>query len=495
LGRIKPALVAVGLDASGSSSEPLQQMEGAIIAAVRQPGRRFAIVAVRTDDATPAAAAAAEAAAATAALSVDTLQQQAAVSAACRCATALGLDDLSVSSAGTVAGCFPPVSLPVPAASDTPLDGSSGGLYIYSSSEEGEHSEQSEHSAQLGRRHGWSYLGAAEEEHGPLPCCEWRSTWGLPRPRPPPWVAESYGAEPPSAAAAALAAKTERAAAMDGAAAGTCSVATEPQRELHTLQREFDTTQLHALWTPASESVPYRGAVLICPGSGTGAGPVGSFGPFCLFSRLATQLAAAGVATLRVCYPAWASGKLSVSINALRECMQLLQQLVPATEPAEGSSSGDGGGGGVVLLGWSMGGAAVIEAAARLSSVPSPLPMAAAGAAELPELHVAGIITLASQAAGLLKLGNSHGRVSSLRTALRILARQAEDQGKAIPIVAMHGSRDACVRPDCTEKIADLWSAEGQTRKVVLEGDDHAVRSAFERVMETVDEMLAPPPL
>ena len=176
--------------------------------------------------------------------------------------------------------------------------------------------------------------------------------------------------------------------------------------------------------------------------------------------------------------------------------MQLLQQLVPGLPETSSCSSN-----GVMLLGWSMGGAAVIEAAARLNSFPS-------AGRQVEALRLVGIITLASQAAGLLKLGNAHGRVSSLHTALRILAcaRGHEDASASnaagentrgggggyagIPIVAMHGTHDACVRPDCTDKIAALWSAPGQTRKVVLDDDDHAVQSAFERVIEVVDEML-----
>ena len=189
--------------------------------------------------------------------------------------------------------------------------------------------------------------------------------------------------------------------------------------------------------------------------------------------------------------------------------MQLLQQLAPAPPDTNSDSNG------VVLLGWSMGGAAVIEAGARLSSSLSSLGAAAdptAGAAwgQPQPLRLAGIITLASQAAGLLRLGNAHGRVSSLHTALRILASAARrDAAKAssaaedstrggygcagIPIVAMHGTRDVCVRPDCTDKIASLWSAPGQARKVVLDGDDHAVPSAFRHVIDVVDEMLPRP--
>ena len=106
-----------------------------------------------------------------------------------------------------------------------------------------------------------------------------------------------------------------------------------------------------------------------------------------------------------------------------------------------------------MLLGWSMGGAAVIEAAARLSRPGT------ARAAEPPKL--AGVVTLASQSAGVFGLGNMHGGANSLRVSARLLGELA------IPLVAMHGSKDECVPPSSTGKIADQVAAAPSCSRVV----------------------------
>jgi hypothetical protein len=299
-----------------------------------------------------------------------------------------------------------------------------------------------------GAAQGWGRAGSCTEEHGPLACGEWRSSWGFPSSQEPPqWVTRSYGAAPPSAAAAAL------------AAAGDSEGGARP-REWHTLVSPLDAKQLHALWTPAAPG-PCRGVVLICPGSGTGAGPAGGFGPFCLFSRLAEALPEAGVGVLRLVPPAWAQGRLSVSVNAVRACVELIEGLAGPTD--------------LVLLGWSMGGAAVIEAAARLLAAP-------------PRVALKGVVTLASQSAGLFKMGNRHGRVNSLQLALRVLG------AAGVPLCCLHGSEDVCVHPSSTDKIADQWAAEcfagGLVRKVVLAGDAHGVASALARGEIIISTML-----
>ena len=157
------------------------------------------------------------------------------------------------------------------------------------------------------------------------------------------------------------------------------------------------------------------------PGSGAGAGPVGSFGPFCLYTKLTDALAAIGFSVMRVMYPIWAIGKMSVSINAVRYCVELLRQLAPSRDAAEARSSEN-----LVVVGWSMGGAVAIEAAARLLS----------SANQQSGVNIKGVVTLAAQAAGLLHVGNRSGCMNSLKSALAVLG-EAE-----VPLVAIHGACD-----------------------------------------------------
>ena len=90
-------MVVVAVD--NASPGTLQLIKDAVVTAVQQPGRRFAIVTIRTDDFD-----ASEMPCAT------KLQLQPAICATCQCAAALGLGELSISAAGVV-GCFPACSL------------------------------------------------------------------------------------------------------------------------------------------------------------------------------------------------------------------------------------------------------------------------------------------------------------------------------------------------------------------------------------------------
>ena len=137
-----------------------------------------------------------------------------------------------------------------------------------------------------------------------------------------------------------------------------------------------------------------------------------------------------------------------------------------------------------------MGGAAAIEGCGRIIQpclsvelVDSPVV-----AADLPT--VAGIITLASQASGLHKVGNGRGRTNSVRANLNLLGNANT------PLVCVVGTADNCVNPNQTELVADWWGAKlgCKVTKIVEEGDDHGVRSAAVHVPEHVLRMLSDSP-
>jgi hypothetical protein len=93
--------------------------------------------------------------------------------------------------------------------------------------------------------------------------------------------------------------------------------------------------ELHAIWTPALStteagtdgSAPLSSGVLVtCPGAGASAGPCGAFGPYCIFSRLASSLREDGVSTLQIIYPQWSAGQPSVA-GASRSSTQYFPSL------------------------------------------------------------------------------------------------------------------------------------------------------------------------
>lgn len=165
---------------------------------------------------------------------------------------------------------------------------------------------------------------------------------------------------------------------------------------------------------------------------------------------------------------------LLLVVNAFRRATELLSQLQPGAK--------------MVALGWSMGGAAAIEGCGRIMQpcpsvefVDSPVV-----AADLPS--VAGVITLASQASGLYKIGNGRGRMNSVRANLAVLGERA-----STPLVCVVGTADTCVNPNQTDLVADWWAAKlgCKVTKIVEEGDDHGVNSAFLHVTKHVLRMLS----
>ena len=141
----------------------------------------------------------------------------------------------------------------------------------------------------------------------------------------------------------------------------------------------------------------------------------------------------------------------------------------------------------MVALGWSMGGAAAIEGCGRIMQ-PCPsmeLADSSVAAADLPS--VAGVIVLASQASGLLKIGNGRGRMNSVRASLELLG------ACATPLVCVVGTADTCINPNQTDLVADWWGKKlgCNVTKIVEEGDDHGVSSAAVHVPKHVLKMLS----
>ena len=141
----------------------------------------------------------------------------------------------------------------------------------------------------------------------------------------------------------------------------------------------------------------------------------------------------------------------------------------------------------MVALGWSMGGAVAIEGCGRIMQpcLSAELVDSAVVAADLPS--VAGVITLASQASGLHKIGNGRGRTNSVRANLTLLGNANT------PLVCVVGTADNCINPNQTDLVADWWGTRlgCKVTKVVEEGDDHGVSSAAVHVPEHVLRMLS----
>ena len=65
-----------------------------------------------------------------------------------------------------------------------------------------------------------------------------------------------------------------------------------------------------------------------------------------------------------------------------------------------------------------------------------------------------------------------------------------------LPLLAFHGTDDACVNPSQSALIVDVWAkktagfAPGMARKVTLEGDHHGVQSSLPQLLAAIGEML-----
>mmetsp|Transcript_78806 Transcript_78806/g.219070 ORF Transcript_78806/g.219070 Transcript_78806/m.219070 type:complete len:382 (+) Transcript_78806:54-1199(+) len=214
-------------------------------------------------------------------------------------------------------------------------------------------------------------------------------------------------------------------------------------------------------WHAACNGDDVKGVLVAVAGAGAGPGPAGSYGPFCLYSRLAQPLAACGVAVL---LPIWTASQWSDLASATKRLQDVVASSLLGDLLGRGSSKAP-----VVMLGWSMGGAAVIEAAARTLH---------AGACR----NVRGVCTLAAQSCGV------HG--DSLQRCCAWLAATAK-----LPLVFIHGTRDDCLPHSCSEALADWagWRTPWGQRTTLrlLDGDSHGCWDAEEHVLSFVAACLA----
>jgi hypothetical protein len=186
-------------------------------------------------------------------------------------------------------------------------------------------------------------------------------------------------------------------------------------------------------------TIALNGIWIAVGGAGGGPGPNGAFGPYCLYTRLAQKLAKYGIATILPIYSSENDGSihLSSSCKILKCCLnQMLPNILSNFQNGDAAP--------IVLTGWSMGGAVVLEVAAE---------------AIQKGFQINGVATVASQTAGL-----QHG---SLKASAQFLGMQ-------IPLLLLHGSKDTCLVPLCSEQIF-AWSggAKGTAELKILDGNDH----------------------
>jgi pimeloyl-ACP methyl ester carboxylesterase len=252
-----------------------------------------------------------------------------------------------------------------------------------------------------------------------------------------------------------------------------------------------------------------------------------SHGPHGLYNRWFRDLPAAGVAVLHpLCEAEQAANDLEATVRAIIDAVALLRgRLLKVGRVSERSSSADGLAPAPctprveLIVGWSMGGAAVLEAAAQIArtslrsdrkvergtgvelqvraSVPerAPIPRDGSAAArydesnefapkdsddnDLPSVRLAGIATIATQTAGI------EGTVLG---AVRFLAARGR-----VPLLFCHGTRDASLSPACSEMCADAAGARGgwgdaTATLLLMDGDGHGCRSCGPPVTQFVLE-------
>mmetsp|Transcript_103580 Transcript_103580/g.198824 ORF Transcript_103580/g.198824 Transcript_103580/m.198824 type:complete len:683 (+) Transcript_103580:45-2093(+) len=215
-------------------------------------------------------------------------------------------------------------------------------------------------------------------------------------------------------------------------------------RAVPTLRRCF--------WRAARPGTPHGGVVVCVAGAGAGPGPAGAYGPYCLYARLASMLPESGISVL---LPIWTDEEwqdLRSSVLRLRDTLiALVATLEGVTKPFN-----------VVLVGWSAGGAVVLEVGARVLH-------------KRDTIRLRGVATLATQSAGVEDI--------SLKLAAQRLA-QTE-----LPLLLIAGDEDVCLSPQCTDKVA-ADAAGPHTKKVMLPGDNHGCLGAEPHVVEFVQRHL-----
>ena len=275
-------------------------------------------------------------------------------------------------------------------------------------------------------------------------------------------------------------------------------------------------------WAPPPPGVEVRGVAVLVRGRGEDTvEPSGmfrngthcrSYGPHGLYNRLARDLPQAGVAVLHpMCLPEQKEANVGLTVLRILEAYELLRvrllttaATATDTAPVPARCTGTVG---TVLIGWSMGGAAVLEAAAQLMSTSAspfqPVGDTGAGAAAAPELQLRGVATIASQAIGEIPWKDSRCSEGegSVMHSVKWLSAHAQ-----LPLLFVHGSDDESIPFRDAERLARAGGGDGgwagvggRTTLALLEGDGHGCPSCGPPITTFIRQLLLPseaiPPL
>jgi hypothetical protein len=232
-----------------------------------------------------------------------------------------------------------------------------------------------------------------------------------------------------------------------------------------------------------------------------------SYGPHGLYNRLARDLPQDGIAVL---IPAWEQIDLRETVLRILEAYELLRVRLLTTAATTADTAlmpaHCSGTVGTVLVGWSRGGAAVLEAAAQLmsASLRRPVGDRSAGAAAEPELKLRGVATIASQATGVMDWGDPrcHSGEGSVMHSVKWLSAHVQ-----LPLLFVHGSEDGRqvdgrrqgIPPEDSERLAKAggglggWAGvAGRTVFALLEGDGHGCPSCGPPITTFIRQRLLP---
>mmetsp|Transcript_90035 Transcript_90035/g.159446 ORF Transcript_90035/g.159446 Transcript_90035/m.159446 type:complete len:766 (-) Transcript_90035:90-2387(-) len=197
-----------------------------------------------------------------------------------------------------------------------------------------------------------------------------------------------------------------------------------------------------------------RGLVVTSPGAGGGPGPAdpegggggGTYGGYNVYRELAARLPSQGIAVLLVHYPdGEPGGDRHTRVSRISDHLQTLTAWYQARVQWTKIPT--------IFIGWSMGGAVVIEAAARTIHAK--------------RASICGVATIASQTAGILQ------------TSPHLIAKSG------CKLLLMAGSADTCLSPNCTCKIARMAGVEPE----IFPEEDHGVESALGRLALWIPEV------
>ena len=180
------------------------------------------------------------------------------------------------------------------------------------------------------------------------------------------------------------------------------------------------------------------GVIITAAGAGGGPGPGGSDGPYCLYERLAANLPCRyNISVIQIVYHVFSDMQAAVDD---------ILAAIDYTKDTMGSVK-------VVLIGWSMGGAAVVEAAYQRGN------------------NVNGIITIGGQTVGGENANQLHPE-----TAFAIL----------------HGTNDTCINPAAAQHFYSIAGANTKKNLVLnmFPGEDHGIQGAWDFLVSGKDAYL-----